>query len=38
MKELFAKYQIEIIKPNVDYLIEKYKTAYAQKKELKDKG
>ena len=28
VKELFKKYQIEIIKPNIDYFVEKYKTAF----------
>ena len=28
VKELFKKYQIEIVKPNINYFVEKYQTAH----------
>ena len=28
VKELLKKYQIEILQPKLDYVIEKFKTAY----------
>ena len=30
IKELYQKYQIEIVQPNLEYLIDKYKTASQQ--------
>lgn len=28
IKELFKKYQLEIVTPNIDYIVKKFKTAY----------
>ena len=28
IKELFKKYQIEVLQPNIDYLVDKFQTAY----------
>ena len=28
IKELFKKYQLEIISPNIEYIVNKFKTSY----------
>lgn len=30
VRELYKKYQIEVIRPNVDYFVDKYRTAFDQ--------
>ena len=37
MRELFKKYQIEIVQPNLDYIVNKFYTAYERlQKEMKN--
>ena len=37
MKELYKKYQLEVIRPDLSYIVEKYKTAYETYKTDYDK-
>lgn len=36
VKELFKKYQIEVLQPNLDFVVNKFKTAHEKLKNTQD--